>query len=344
MSRKPEITFTTYAELRHTARKFAQGEIPLMILVGTPGLGKTQILEEACHGIPFLKVDGKKGPLDLFVDLHRNIDQPVILDDVDPLLKNSDGQVLIRQLTDTKPLKGVSWGTRTTVLDNLNPPVPRHFYTRSPVCLITNKWRSTGIFGAIESRAMLFRFDPCWTEAYQYAGTWFKDQQILDFIHGNLAQMRRPDLRLLKQAVTLRSLGLPTQDWRQAFSHCLTVDRVEQEVRRLMALKVSNAERARQFVSGGFGNRATYYRRFDKIKNRTPQAIPPRIVVNATATAEPTTASGTTSGKTPARASRKPAKGSAAASPTRTATASPRARNASRKPRATSRRRKPLPR
>lgn len=284
MSRKPEITFTTYDELRHTAKKFAQGEISLMIVVGTPGLGKTQILEEVCHGIPYLKVDGKKGPLDLFVDLHRHIDQPVILDDVDPLLNDKNGQVLIRQLTDTKPLKGVSWGTRTTILDNLDPPVPRHFYTQSPVCLITNKWRSTGIFGAIESRAMLFRFDPSWSEAYEYAGTWFKDQEILDYVHSNLWQLRHPDLRLLKQAVDLRNLGLASQDWRKVFSHCLTVDSVEQEIRRLLALKVSNAERARQFVSGGFGNRATYYRRFDKIKNKTVQVIPPRIMVPQSST------------------------------------------------------------
>jgi hypothetical protein len=278
---KPEIVLTTYSELRQTAEKFVEGRIPLMVLVGSPGVGKTQILEAACSGVPFLKVDGKKAPLDLFVDLHRHLDQPVILDDVDTLLDNKDAQVLIRQLTDTKLVKSVSWGTRTTILDTLNPPVPRFFHTRSPVCVIANRWRSTGIFGAIESRATLFRFKPSWAEAYEYAGQWFDDQEVLDYVHAHLGVMTNPDLRLLRQAVTVRSLGLMSQDWRQLFDSCIAMDRVQAEVERLLSLKISNAERARLFTKGGFGDRATFYRRLAKRPTPTPQALPQRIVVTA---------------------------------------------------------------
>jgi hypothetical protein len=281
MTAKPEIVLTTYDELRQTARKFVEGRIPLMVLVGSPGLGKTQVLEGAYSGLPYLKVDGKKAPLDLYVDLFRHLDQPVLLDDVDTLLDNKDGQVLIRQLTDTKPLRGVSWGTRTKILDTLSPPVPRFFHTRSPVCVIANRWRSTGIFGAIESRATLFRFKPSWAEAYEYAGQWFDDQEVLDYVHAHLGVMTNPDLRLLRQAVTVRSLGLMSQDWRQLFDSCIAMDRVQAEVERLLSLKISNAERARLFTKGGFGDRATFYRRLAKRPTPTPQALPQRIVVTA---------------------------------------------------------------
>jgi hypothetical protein len=322
MGKKHEIRLTTYAELRQIAKHFADRKINLMMLIGSPGLGKTQILEESCQRIPYLKVDGKKNPIDLFIDLYHNLDELTVLDDTDGLLDNKDGQVLIRQLTDTKAVRRVSWGTRTSILASQNPPVPNHFDTTSPVCVITNRRRASGMYGAIESRAMVFHFDPPWTEAYEYATTWFKDQEILDFIHSNLGHLRHPDLRLLDQAVKLRNLRLANHDWRTVFSHCLTIDMVEREVRRLTAVKMPNAERARQFVQGGFGDRATFYRRLKEILARKTQPIPPRIIVTPKVAGGSSSLATTTSTKTPATASKK----------------------ASRKPKKTGRERKPLPR
>jgi hypothetical protein len=59
------------------------------------------------------------------------------------------------------------------------------------------------------------------------------------------------------------------------------MDRVQAEVERLLSLGISNAERARLFTKGGFGDRATFYRRLAKRPTPTPQALPQRIVVTA---------------------------------------------------------------
>jgi hypothetical protein len=72
-----------------------------------------------------------------------------------------------------------------------------------------------------------------------------------------------------------------SQDWRQLFDSCIAMDRVQAEVERLLSLKISNAERARLFMKGGFGDRATFYRRLAKRPTLTPQALPQRIVVPA---------------------------------------------------------------
>jgi len=327
----------TYDDLQTRAVSFAKGKLPLVVLIGNPGLGKTETFKDACKGSPFLHISGNKRPFDLYIDLHRNIDKPIILDDVETLMGKDEGKVLVRQLTETVSVKTVSWGSQTRILDNLDPPVPRSFHTRSPVCLVTNKWRSTGIMKAIESRAVLFDFAPSWIEAYKYAGTWFHYQEILDFVHSNLAAMRNPDLRLLVKARMLRDAGL---EWQSLFDDCIGAGggqsserRKQAEVERLLALDLPMAERVRQFDAGGFGDRSTFYRHKKKILARKTQVIPPRIVVSSKTSRR-------AMGQVPARASRKTAKGLATASPTRTATANPRAR----KPRTASRVRKPLPR
>lgn len=338
----------TYEDLKSRAVSFAQAKLPLVVLIGNPGLGKTETFKDACEGSPFLHISGNKRPFDLYIDLHRNIDKPVILDDVEPLMGKDEGKVLIRQLTETVSLKTVAWGSQTRILDNLDPPVPHSFLTRSPVCLVTNKWRSTGIMKAIESRAVLFDFTPSWIEAYKYAGTWFHDQEVLDFVHSNLAVMRNPDLRLLVKAKMLRDAGL---EWQSLFDDCIGAGggqsserRKQAEVERLLALDLPMEERVRLFEGGGFGERATFYRHKKKILQAKSQVIPPRIVVSSKATSGATKASGATNKKTPTRvatkASRKPARAVALANPRVTTPASPKAK---RKTRKTRRGRKPLP-
>jgi hypothetical protein len=273
----------TYESLKETASSFANGSLPLVVLIGDPGLGKTETFKDSCSGKPFLHISGNKRPFDLYIDLHRHIDQPVILDDVETLTSKDEGKVLIRQLTETTSVKTVSWGSQTRILDTLDPPVPRAFYTRSPVCLVTNKWRSVGIMKAIESRAVMFDFQPSWMEAYQYAGTWFDDQEILDFVHENLGVMKNPDLRLLVKAKSLRNARL---DWRALFDDCIgagggqaTRRNRQAEVRRLLGLSLPMEERVRQFEAGGWGDRATFYRDKKEILASDSEAIPPRIIV-----------------------------------------------------------------
>jgi len=339
----------TYENLKETASSFANGCLPLVVLIGDPGLGKTETFKESCTGKPFLHISGNKRPFDLYIDLHRHIDQPVILDDVDTLMSKDEGKVLIRQLTETTSVKTVSWGSQTRILDTLDPPVPRAFHTRSPVCLVTNKWRSVGIMKAIESRAVMFDFKPSWMEAYQYAGTWFDDQEILDYVHSNLGVMKDPDLRLLVKSRSLRNAGL---DWRALFDPCIgagggqsTRRNRQAEVRRLLELNLPMEERVRQFEAGGWGDRATFYRDKKEMLATESQAIPPRIIVPTptTNTVGATTLSGTPSPqstKTSKVASRKPTRRLASVGAKRTTTPSPKAM---RKPRKANTGRKPLP-
>jgi hypothetical protein len=277
---------TTYEALKQLATRFAVGQVNLVILVGAPGLMKSESVKRACRGKALLHVKDKKSPVDLYRDLYEHRDALVILDDVDPLLGNDDGKVLLRSLTETTVTKSVSWGTRATILDSNGTPIPKSFTTKSRVFLIANDWRTGGIFSAIESRGHKFLFKPSWAEVYKEAATWFHNQEILDYVHTHLGQMSNPDVRLLLKAQEMRRLALPGHDWREVFDPCMQMDRVDQEIARLLAVEgMSQKERVAEFVKGGFGDRATFFRRLKKQRILTAQEIPERIVVQKKAVA-----------------------------------------------------------
>jgi hypothetical protein len=223
---------TTYEALHTLGRRFGEGKINLGVLVGAPGLMKTETIRRACQNKALLYVNGKKSPVELFRELYEYRDARVLLDDVEPLLDTKDGQVLIRALTETTVTKTISWGTRTTVLDGDGNEIPRSFTTKSRVFIIANNWRKGGIFSAIESRANKFLFTPSWGELYREAGNWFRDQEVLDYVHQNLGHMDHPDVRLLLKAVEMRRLALPGHDWRDVFDPCIHMDSVDREIAR----------------------------------------------------------------------------------------------------------------
>ncbi len=270
----------TYDALQALAKGFAQGGANLVILLGKPGLMKTETIKRAVGNTRLLHVVGKKTAVDLYRDLFEFRNELVLLDDVDPLLDDKDGQVLIRGLTETTGTRTISWGTSRRLLDKDGNEIPKSFSTTSRVMIIANHWRKGGIFSAIESRGNKFLFKPSWKQVYQQAGTWFRDQEVLDYVHENLDGMRNPDVRLLKKAVELRNLALPGHDWQDVFRPCMSTDRSQQEVIRLLSIQgVSQEERVRQFVDGGFGHRSLFFRRLKKITASQAEPMPPRIIV-----------------------------------------------------------------
>jgi hypothetical protein len=271
---------TTFEALHTLAKRFADGTVNLVILIGAPCLMKTETVRRACQGRPCLHVNAKKSPIDLFRDLYEYRDALVILDDVEPLLDSKDGQVLIRALTETTATKTISWGTRTKVVDGDGTAIPKSFTTKSRVFIVANTWRKDGIFAAIESRGNKFVFSPSWAEVYTEAGTWFHQQEILDYVHANLSQMKSPDVRLLLKAKEMRRLAIPGHNWRDVFDPCMQMDGVDREIIRLLKeTHLTQKERVAKFVKGGFGDRATFFRRLRKQKARTDEQIPERVIV-----------------------------------------------------------------
>ena len=83
--RPPEgaIVEKTYDGLEALIAGFAGRNIPLLGIVGAPGLGKSRRVQAAVKDQRALVVKGRKSALDLFTDLYCFKDLPVVFDDAE---------------------------------------------------------------------------------------------------------------------------------------------------------------------------------------------------------------------------------------------------------------------
>ena len=122
------VQVPTYAELEHYVRAFAEGHFNLLLLFGSPGVGKSRAARQALAG-PHCWIGGQATALGIYLEAYRHRHLPIVLDDVDGLDGNRDGIRVLKALAQTEPLKTLSWLTKTSLLQRAG--VPRQFTTTS---------------------------------------------------------------------------------------------------------------------------------------------------------------------------------------------------------------------
>ena len=120
---------STYAELARHARAFAQGYFSLLIVLGSPGLGKSHCLRTAM-GDGAYWIDGNVSPYGLYCAAYEHRNRPLVLDDVDGLYADRTAVRLLKCLCQSDPIKSVSWHTKRPLRN-----IPTRFSTTSPVVL-----------------------------------------------------------------------------------------------------------------------------------------------------------------------------------------------------------------
>src|SRR5262245_15094688 len=101
------LVLRRYAELDRYVHAFAQGRLNLLIVVGRPGLAKSQSLRRAAKDACFL--EGNATPFGVYCALYHARDRLVVLDDVDGLYASAAGVRLLKCLCQTDPAKRVAW-------------------------------------------------------------------------------------------------------------------------------------------------------------------------------------------------------------------------------------------
>lgn len=259
----------TYAELRDLVTAFANGAYDLMCILGGPGLGKSETMKRimqqtsGSHGWGLIK--GKHTALDLYERLYRFRSVPVVLDDLDDLLRKPENVMLLKCLCDTTPVKRLEWGSKHSAFKG---DLPKSFESISRVCLISNDWNALDRnISALHDRGIVLLFQPSVLEVHRELARsgWFSDEEVFDFIGRILFLVAEPSLRFYKTAVDHKQAGLDWQD--------LTLRTIESAadpklilVARLLAspeyddLPSPEAARVRAFNECGGGTKATYYR------------------------------------------------------------------------------------
>ena len=210
------LRLASYGELEAYVRAFAAGHLHLLLLFGPPGVGKSRAVRRAL-GPQVGWISGQATPLGIYLEAFAYRHQPLVLDDIDGLYADRSGIRLLKALCQTEPVKTLGWHTLTPILELHD--VPSQFTTTSRLALIGNDWKTLNAdVAALEDRGHVLFFEPTALEVHRQAAGWFWDQEIFDFVAGQLHLIVQHSLRTYGQAWELKRAGL---DWRRAvLSRC----------------------------------------------------------------------------------------------------------------------------
>ena len=214
-----------FAEFRELVRAWIEGHYELMVVLGRPGVGKSETVERLmfdAKGKPNQKwayIKGKITPLTLYQTLYDFRLLPIVFNDVDTLLKEETTVSLLKCVCDTSKVKHVQWTSTHASFGTL----PKSFDSISRVLLIANSWeRVNQNISALHNRGVVILFRPSAVEVHREIGEsgWFDDRDVWEFIGRNLFLMIQPDLRFYLHA---RNHKLAGRDWKDLTLRMLEV-------------------------------------------------------------------------------------------------------------------------
>lgn len=259
----PGFVVRTYQELHRFVQAFADGHLNLLVVLGLPGLAKSQtvrrVVPDACW------IEGNATAFGVYAAAWHHRDRMMVLDDVDSLYAERNAVRLLKCLCQSDPVKRVSWQSASTALDKQG--VPRSFETSSRVIIIANEWKTLDRnVAAVQDRGHVIRFEPTATEIHREVGDWFEDNEIYDWFGRHLPLVVSPSMRQYVRAAELKAAGL---DWRQMVLQEALPEKTSlvAELRADDRLQ-SEAERVQEFIRRGGGCRATYFNHARRLRGR----------------------------------------------------------------------------
>lgn len=258
-----KTTVCTYEELDRYVQGFCRAEIGLLMIISSPGTGKSQRIKRAAQDARV--IEGHMTPIGLYMQAYEARDMPVVLDDIDGLYANQIAVSMLKALCQTDPIKRVTWSSASKVLQERE--IPNEFETSSPVCILGNEWHTNNRnVAAIVDRGLCVEFAPNAEEVHREVGTWFDDEEIYAYMGRLLMDVAEPSMRTYIVARQLKRIG---QDWRGAIAQSLGVKPALAKVAALLQSDeyATEAERVREFEAFG-GSRADYFRKKKELLGR----------------------------------------------------------------------------
>lgn len=256
VGRRPEVPKTAhpihrYETLAQYFLAFGSGQFNLLVVIGRPGIGKSQELKRIADTVHIIR--GELAPIFIYRELFHHRNQPLAMDDAHFL--TGMGQGLLRDLTQTDPVKTLEWHSDNKTLKKER--VPTKFSTSSKVCILTNKF-----FGgnpeakALEDRGHLLHFNPTNEEVHRHVSTWFWDQEIFDTIQTCLHSIESLTCRLYVKAKELKNSGI---NWREHIADHFIAEK-ELLVQQSLTWKCKKMERVAKWIAAtGMSEREYYY-------------------------------------------------------------------------------------
>lgn len=251
----------SYAELDQYVTAFSRGVLNLLIVIGKPGLAKSQSFKQSLKDAIWL--EGNATPFGMYCALYSAKDRLVVIDDVDSLYSSTAGVRLLKCVCQTDPVKRIAWQSAAAQLDKEG--IPREFSTTSKVAILANDWKTLNDnVAAVQDRGHVLIFDPTPQEIHRRAKEWFHDEEIYLWFGQNLHLLAEHSLRNYVRAAELKAAGM---DWKK------TLPLKQLSAKALLAARLrddpsypNEEARAQAFVALGGGCRATYFNHLRRLK------------------------------------------------------------------------------
>lgn len=246
----------TFADYRKLVNAFFSRAFNLLVVVGKPGLSKSQEFQLRLRKGESYRVKGHATPYHAYKELWRHKDQLIVIDDGELLWKEKDGRILLRSLTEAETYKEVFWASANKDLQKQG--IPTSFRTRSKVAVICNKF----VFGhadeyeAIMDRAQMVYFVPTPLEVHGNTAGWYWDQEIYDYIGSRLSVITNLTARTYIKAWEQKWAGM---DWRRLIDEVYCYDFAVALVQELEASDNPKPQRIESFKDQTGMSQATYY-------------------------------------------------------------------------------------
>jgi len=209
-------TLRTYAELHKKFDLFLTGQMESsLLIIARSGIGKSfYVKEHANHDITHI-MEGNLRPLKTYMELYEHRHKLLVIDDGETLWAEKPGRHIMRQLTETRFPKTMSWTSTVKPLEENGIPIT--FETNSRACIICNTFRfgRTDETAAILDRCQCYYFDPTNEEVARYVAEWFWDQTVFDCAVANLHAIDRLTARMYVKASERRLNSDP--NWKNEF-------------------------------------------------------------------------------------------------------------------------------
>ncbi|MBA4068157.1 MAG: hypothetical protein C0501_31540 [Isosphaera sp.] len=258
------LTVRSYDGLTPWLSGFAARVFTLVLLIGRPGLGKSQMAQRALEGQPHGWIDCHATGLAMYCRLHEHRDRPVVIDDENSVLSDPGKLSLMNALCQTNPDRTLRWDSTTRLLEERG--VPPVFQTSSPVLVITNRLANHGP----QVRAMIDRgqpllFQPPAAAVHAEVANWFTDREVYEFIGTWLAVIPGLSMRDYVKAAQMKRTGM---DWRRLLLEQWRAGKLAVVLRlRTDAFFATEEDRVAAFVAGGHGSRASYFRHVRRLRD-----------------------------------------------------------------------------
>lgn len=283
----------TYEEYGLFVADFFNDAYHLLIVIGRPGLGKTESFSKGLDDDPdTYLIKGNATPLASYKQLFWNRQKHrLILDDAEKLWAHKDGRRLVRSLTEIKPQKLITW--ETTNKDVIPHPtadqlkqgkVPTSFWTQNRTVLLCNKFcfGDHDEYEAIADRAHIIYFDPTPLEIHKQVGQWFfqEGQEIYDWIGAHLHLMEKLSARTYLKAWERWKAG---RDWAKFLEERCCHNNIVQILQDLESNgSLTGSQRIERFTAQTTLGRSSYFAMKKELESNDqlrpmPKADAPKI-------------------------------------------------------------------